>query len=259
MKKIFFLALVVLASSCVKLKDRIYFQDGNFSDSTTTFIKNQNSTYKIQAKDILSVDVYASNLADIEPLRKDLQSSIATGNAATGGGLYLRGYVVDEKGNISMPGGVGDITVAGLTLEEAKEVIKSKITILKEFIVEVKLLNFNVSVLGEVTRPGQYQIFQERFSLLQGLAMAGDLTDFANRRNVRLIRQRPDGVEVKTIDLTKSNLLNSEYFFLHPNDAIYVEPLKADTKRNNLPVLGTIFAGASAIVLIANLIVNISK
>ena len=261
MRKIILFTLVVFASSCVKLKDRIYFQDGNFNENTPTVIKNQGQIYKVKPKDVLNIDVFAYSQEELEILRKDLQIGFNGGGGTGNSGLYLRGYVIDKDGNIYLPGGIGQIPVDGMTLEEIRETVAERIkaTVLKDFIVEVKLLNFNVSVLGEVAKPGTYQIYQEKYTLLQGLAMAGDLTDFANRRTVRLLRQRDDGVEVITIDLTKSDIFDSEYFFLHPNDQIYVEPLKADVKRNNLPVLGTIFGGVSAIVLIANLIVNINR
>ena len=262
MRKLFFIVLAVFASSCVKLKDRVYFQDGNFNENTPTVIKNQGQAYKIQPKDILNIDIFAFNQEELEVLRKDLQVGFNGGGGGGGNsGLYLRGYVVDKDGNIFLPGGVGQIPVQDLTLEEVREKIAEVIQakILKQFIVEVKLLNFNVSVLGEVSKPGTYQIYQEKFTILQGLAMAGDLTDVADRRNVRLLRQRPDGVEVISVDLTKSDIFDSEYFFLHPNDQIYVQPLKAGVKRDNLPVTRTVLSSVSLVIGIVNLIVTITK
>lgn len=254
------LLMMVISSSCVKLRDRIYFQDGRFSDSLLVNFANLQKGYRVQAKDLLGIDIYSGAVEENQPLNKTTQLGQNAAAAGTAPALYLRGYVVDALGKITVPGGIGELEVAGLTLEEIRDKVRAKVSEnFKEFSVEVKLLNFNISVLGEVIRPGYYQIYQEKVTLLQGLALAGDLTRFANRHQVRLLRQREDGLEVVTLDLTKSKFLESEYFFLHPNDAIYVEPLKADIGRNNLPVLGTIFGGVSALVLIANLIVNLRK
>jgi polysaccharide export outer membrane protein len=114
----------------------------------------------------------------------------------------------------------------------------------------VKLTSFKITILGEVKNPGYYYVYNNQATLLEALGLAGDLSTYGSRKNVKLIRQKPEGSQVVLIDLTNADLLKSEFFFLMPGDVIYVEPFGARSKRTNLEVLNVVFAGLTTIVLI---------
>jgi len=146
---------------------------------------------------------------------------------------------------------LGEVKVKDLTVEEAQQVIQSSAnTYFNNAIVILKLISFKVTVLGEVKNPGYYYVYNNQATALEALGMAGDLTNFGNRTNIKLLRQHASGTEVVLLDLTKSDILESEFFYLKPGDVLYVEPLKARSKRSNLELLSLIFAGLTTVVLI---------
>lgn len=123
---------------------------------------------------------------------------------------------------------------------------------LKESVVIVKMVNFYVTMLGEVRRPGEYKIYQDELNIFEAISLAGDLTDFANRNEVKLIRQTKDGSKVIGIDMTDADILASDYYYMMPNDIIYVEPLKGKQFTfANFPY-GIIFSAISTTLLLIN-------
>ena len=138
----------------------------------------------------------------------------------------LVSYVVDGEGYIELPY-AGRILVAGKTLEmvtaEVEKLLKSYIT---DAAVTVKMVNNYVSLLGEFQRPGRYLIYKDRMNIFQAIAMAGDLTNFGNRKKLQMIRQTPSGNIVKEFSLLDRSILSSEYFYVMPNDVIYSQPIK---------------------------------
>jgi polysaccharide export outer membrane protein len=188
--------------------------------------------YKLQVTDNLYIKVTS-------PLSKSTQDLFNTESSATsstmygnqGGSLYIIGYLVNHEGFISLPV-LGKIHVAGLTVEEVKNKIQSEITKMSsDAQVEVKLLSFKVSLLGEVRSPGLYTIFNDRATLLEALAMSGDITYNGNRKKILILRSFSTGTQTIEVDLTKRSLLESEKYFLQPNDIVYVEPYRTTAFR----------------------------
>jgi polysaccharide export outer membrane protein len=172
------------------------------------------------------------------------------------GSMYLSGYSVDNEGYINLPT-VGKLRVAGLTTSQIQDQIQVGLSrYINDATVVVKLISFKISVLGDVSRPGYYYIYNERANLLEGLGMAGDLTQGASRENVKLIRQQPNGSEVVLLDLTDPNLVQSKYFQLQPNDVLYVEPRKKQLKRENLVVVSAVLGVISTAALLVNFFVK---
>jgi polysaccharide export outer membrane protein len=168
------------------------------------------------------------------------------------GNMFLAGYNIDAAGAINLPT-VGPIKVMGLTVDQAQTTIQQQVNrFVRDANVLVKLLSFKVTILGEVKNPGRYFVYNGQASVLEALGLAGDLTEFGNRRNLKLIRQTATGSEVTLLDLTDPNLLAQPSYYLLPNDALYVEPLRARTVRGNTANLGLVFAGVSALVLLLN-------
>ncbi|WP_240773189.1 polysaccharide biosynthesis/export family protein [Pontibacter sp. SGAir0037] len=228
----------------------VYMQNDNLKEQVPVNTPNPYTPYKLQPHDVLSVKVQSDQpeLSSIFNI-VDPSSSFGFGEP---GSMYITGYSIDQDGNITLPS-VGKLPVAGLTTKEAQDLIqKNVVRYILDATVIVKLISFKVSVLGEVRQPGYYYIYNDRASILEGLAKAGDLTQVANRRNIKLIRQTPNGSETILLDLTDPNLTKSPYYHLMPNDALYIEPSKTQVDRDNIIVLNVVFTAISAAVLLLN-------
>lgn len=182
----------------------------------------------------------------------------------TGGQNRVLGYQVDNNGNIDFPQ-LGVIKVKGLTRTELAYYIKQKLKsggLLKDPIVTVQFLNFKVSVIGEVNRPGTFNINSDRISIFEALGKAGDMTIYGRRDNVKLIRESGGVRTVVALDLRENSVLSSPYYYLQQNDIIYVEPnrVRAGQSRiNQNRSVSTIASILSAFISITTLIVSITK
>jgi polysaccharide export outer membrane protein len=153
---------------------------------------------------------------------------------------------------------VGKVKIKGLTLNQAKiEIEKGVQQYINNVSVQVKLISFKISVLGEVKSPGYYYVYNNQATIFEGLGLAGDIGDFGNRRKIKIVRQTPTGSEVAMLDITDPNILKSKYYYLLPNDVLYVEPLKAKFARSNLQPLGVFFGGITAIAVILRFIYDV--
>lgn len=229
---VYFLLLLLVASSCLSKKELVYIQNENLRETVPTAIPSAYKPYQLQPSDVLSIKVQSME-PDISNIYNIIPPSSAFGFADPGT-LFLSGYSVDEEGNVNLPN-VGKLKVSGLTIAQTQELIQRNVDrYINNATVVVKLISFRVSVLGEVQRPGQFYIYNERATLLDALSMAGDLSRGANRENVKLVRQTQSGSEVVLIDLKDPNLVQSKYYYMMPNDVLYVEPSKAQVKRDNL-------------------------
>jgi polysaccharide biosynthesis/export protein len=244
-----FLLLSITLSSCYYNKRLIYLQDKHFSEFSPTLLQNKKSVYHLQPSDILSVQVKSSTETEASNAVFNIASR-QNGIYSTPGSFFLEGYIIDSGGKINLPI-IGEVVVKDLTIEDAQRLIQTSANkFLNKATVIVKLTSFKVTVLGEVKNPGYIYVYNNQVTILETLGLAGDLTQFANRKNIKLIRQVPAGSQVVLLDLTDPKLLSSEYFYLMPNDVIYAEPLRARSKKTNLEVLGVIFAGLTTAVLI---------
>ncbi|SNC66424.1 polysaccharide export outer membrane protein [Hymenobacter gelipurpurascens] len=242
---------LVLLGGCVSQKSLPYLQSGKYSTQTPVTSENTRLTYRLQPSDVLSIRVQS-----VQPQLNDMFNTTDSRAMLNGdpGTLFLTGYSVDELGFINLPT-VGRLKVQGMTVDEAQSVVQQGVAkYVRDANVLVKLLSFKITVLGEVRNPGRYFVYNAQCTVLEGLGLAGDLSEFGNRKNVKLIRQTANGSEVVLLDLTDSKLLSSSHFYLLPNDALYVEPMKARTNRGNATNLGLVFAGISTVALILNYI-----
>lgn len=246
-------SLLLSLGSCVTQSKLPYLQTGAYSTQKPLQTENIRPVYKLQAGDVLSIRVQS-----VQPVLSDIFNvpGPQTITSSDPGTLYLTGYAVDDTGSINLPT-VGRVKMQGLSMEEAQSLLQQKVAAyVRDANVLVKLLSFKITVLGEVRSPGRYFIYNPQATVFEALGMAGDLTEFGNRENIKLIRQTSKGSEVVLINLTDANLLKSPYYYLLPNDALYVEPLKARTSRGNATNLGIVFAGISAVVLLLSYIAN---
>lgn len=226
MRKFFYLIIAVFfLSSCgVKYKSVPYFTDLPVDSTIQEQIKNQ-TILKIQKDDILAITVSSLNpeasaifnLGNTSSIQGNVNANVNPVNTSNG-------FMVDQKGAIQLPL-VGNIQLEGLTTTAARELIQSKlVTYLKEPVVSLRLINFKVSVLGDVARPGVFPVQNERVSVNEALSMAGDLTITAVRNNVLLIRENQGKREYVRLNLQSKDLFNSPYYYLQNNDVLYVQP-----------------------------------
>ena len=185
----------------------------------------------IRPKDALNIFVFASDPKSVAFLNLTERRAIQTGNQQLNNQAGFRDFLVDNDGNIDYPV-LGKINVAGKTVHQAAKQIQEGLSPLYNkdgsLLVNVRLINFYVSVLGEVNRPNTFEISGPSINVLEALAMAGDLTIYGIRSNVKLLREGDNGeFEVHKLDLTDANLLNSPYYYLQQRDILYVEPNSA--------------------------------
>ena len=243
-KSLLILIVIFIASSCATKKQIVYFQDAD--EKTLNDVKTLNSHLVIQENDILDIKVYALNPMSVIPFSREQRQG------GVGGGQNLNifkitGYVVDENGEIDFPQ-LGKLKMAGKTRLEAENYLKKLIS--KEVInpnVKLTIVNFKFTISGEVNRPGTYEILEENLTLPQALGMAGDLTITGRRENILLIRHNPDGErEIKRIDLTSTDWMNTDAYFIRQNDLIYVEPNTPKVKSagfvSNVGTLSTVIS-----------------
>ncbi|MEL7220596.1 MAG: polysaccharide biosynthesis/export family protein [Bacteroidota bacterium] len=221
------LLLIVLAiSSCVKHDELLNFTQGEEFSQLPPDIDNI-PTLKIQPDDLMSIRVLALDLEAVIPFNIDQPNT--TPNLNTGGMRPLIGYLVNSEGTIDFPI-LGKIQAAGKTTEELKlDLIERLKPYLKEPVVVVRYLNFRVTVLGEVFRPGTLLFPNERVTVLDAIGQAGDLTPYGNRTNVLIVREQEGQRNFSQLNLQDRHIFESPYFYLQQNDVIYVEPLEAKT------------------------------
>ncbi|TWR28013.1 polysaccharide export protein [Mucilaginibacter achroorhodeus] len=236
LKVLFFAFIIASLSSCVSQKQIAYFQkDINGKD---TIRVAEAYVPKIQSGDILSI--YVSSLNPVAssffnpyaPSPGLASETAGTGSSTPSVGQQspasssAPGFLVDPQGRIELPL-VGEITAAGRTTSELRDTIKNRLkTYLKEPTVNVRFLNYKISVMGEVARPSVYVIPNEKVTLPEALSMAGDITIFGKRDNVLIVRDNNGKKEFGRINLNTREVYSSPYYYLHSNDIVYVEPGK---------------------------------
>lgn len=244
------IVFILLFSSCVPQKKIRYLQNKSESEAQKHFINEKKIEYKIQTGDNLYINISSLDVKTSDIFNKE--SSFRSSNYYNDAGIYLNSYTVNDEGYIDFPI-VGNVYVKNLTIEQIKNEIQK---ILNEYLrgatVIVKLVNFNITLIGEVRRPGEYKVYQDDINIFEAFAFAGDLTDFANRNHILLVRQTKQGATIHKLDLTDDKILESDYYYLMPNDIIYIEPLKGKQFAfANFPY-ALIFAGISTTLLLIN-------
>jgi polysaccharide export outer membrane protein len=218
--------------------------------SSASFNNSGKTSYKLHKGDNLYIKVYSVD----EKTAKFFQSDLP--NLMNSTYLFLNSYTIDEEGYINVSF-IDKLKVEGLTIEDARNKIQKTLNeYFKEATVVVKLINFQVSVLGEVNSPGSFTIDKEQVNLFQALGYAGGVKDFANVKKVKLVRQVDNGSEVHVLDLSNPQILESDYFYLMPNDIIYIEPVGAKSRiyGSNTPYI--VFSSLSTILLFLNLLLK---
>lgn len=221
--------LAVLSSSCVRYRDLVNFNETTLPEDVERAIVDSEPIV-IQTSDLLRITVSGLDPLAVAPFNLDAQNlgggGQGQGSQQTQSIELFSGYLVDANGFVDFPV-LGRISAAGKTLEALKDDIRERLSIyLKDPVVNIRYLNFKVTVLGSVAAPGRYSVTNPRFTLLQAIGTAGDLTDYANRDSILIIRERNGKRSFEHINLHTDEIFKSEYYFLEQNDVVYVPPVR---------------------------------
>ncbi len=256
------LTIVLFLSGCSgSTKQVAYFQN-----SDTISLAKSKVLYDahIMPKDLLTITVSTTDQEAAVPFNLTVPTTTSAANRSSYGQALMQDYLVDNDGEIVYPV-IGKIHVGGLTKKEAEMLIDEKI---KPYmskdnrpIVTVRMSNYKISVLGEVEKPGTMSVGNEKISILEALAQAGDLTIYGKRENVKLIREDAEGEKhIYKLNLNDANLINSPYYYLQQNDVVYVEPNKAKAQNSQIGSMTSIWFSATSILLsLSSLLYNIFK
>ena len=262
-RNLWLLLLPFLLTACQSYKKVPYFQNVEVVNE----VEQQEKLYdaKIMPKDLLTIVVSCTSPELAIPFNLTVASNagiaVSTSSYVTTQPV-LQPYLVDNEGNINFPV-LGELKLGGLTKREAEQLIIDKLKpYMKETpIVTVRMVNYKISVIGEVTRPCTFTISNEKVNLLEALAMAGDMTVYGLRDNVKLIREDANGKQqIVTLDLNKAETILSPYYWLQQNDIVYVTPNKAKARNSDVGNSTSLwFSATSILVSIVSLLVNILK
>lgn len=251
-----FLIIVYSFSSCRSNKDLTMLRNAGVQE--TMKYPEAPPPHRIGENDNLYVSIVSSNKE-----MNDLYNPAFAGTSRTSNssiiyndvsGQYIYGYQIDANGDISLPL-IGKVTVKGLTLQECEVLIHSKAKeYLKELSVKVRLLNYKVTVMGEVTKPGVYYNYNYNFTVMDAISMANGITNYADLENVTILRSGQNGSQTFNLDLSDKATLASKAYFLQPNDIVFIKPAKYKNVQLRAPIYSLIISGVATVVVFLNVI-----
>lgn len=227
----------MLLVSCATKKQILYFQD---AEELNNLLTENIFEPEIEANDILHITVSAFDEKVVAPFKMNSQDG-----GVNNQNPLLKGYLVNNEGNIQFPV-LGEIHVAGNTRGEVIALLTSRLSeYVKDVVVDVRIMNFKVTVIGGVNNPGVYSIVDERVTLPQAIGLAGDISLDGKRKNIMIIRHEDGKQKVTRIDFTQTDFFKSPYYFLKQNDVVYVEPSLKGVKKSgfipDIPALLSLF------------------
>ena len=257
----------LLFASCVSNKRIIYMQDKDPSLSPLVFASEmmpyETEEYRLQYNDIVDISIKTSSkeLNELFSLFQDnVQANMMMQGGRSGGDVFfMTGFTLDDLGMVELPL-LGEVKLSGLTTKQAKEVIEGMMVEFvnkEDLFVRVRLGGIRYSALGEFRMAGKHNLLQNRATIFEAIANAGDLTEVAKRDELVLVRQYPEGSKIFRIDLNNVNLLTSEFYFIRPNDMLYAEPMKIrelGTGVNFVQTFSLAVTTLSAVLLVLNAI-----
>ncbi|WP_394366612.1 polysaccharide biosynthesis/export family protein [Cyclobacterium salsum] len=256
-----------MTASCISNERIIYLQETDEEIPLYTeseLVPNMTEDYYLQYNDVVDINVKTTSeelneIFGIASGDQRMQMNMAQGAQNGGDIFFINGYTLDENGNVEIPL-LGEIELLGLTTKQAQSLIEEKLKAYvneEDFFVRVRLGGVRFSALGEFNRNGNFTILQNRISIFQAIAHAGDMTTTAKRNEVVLIRQYPEGTKSFRVNLNDQRIVESEFYFIRPNDMLYAEPMKVrelGTGVNFVQTFQLAVTTLSAVLLVLNAI-----
>lgn len=250
------LSYLLVLQSCISYESMVNYKQGDAFDYNAPMPITNQKKVQIQANDVLDIKVHSHDLITASPF--NLVTNNLRPTASDPSQLQLNGYLVDSEGHIDFPV-IGKWNVQGLTVQEAREDLLEKLSYyLKNPVVNIRFLNFKITIAGEVNRPGTFTVYSERISMPELIAMAGGMTPYANRDSILIVREENHQRSYGSVSMATNQFFESEYYYLQQNDYIYIEPTEAkrgavnDNSNKVLPFV-------SAVVSIAALLISAFK
>jgi polysaccharide export outer membrane protein len=257
--RLFIMLAMIGLFSCRSSKELIYLKD----TSDDVLVKGLSTNIKsniLKPGDILYVSIKSMNPEVNQLYNPESNMETATGQGymkyTTPSGAYLYGFEIDAQGFIQLPM-LGNLKVAGISVAQAQTLVQKRTDeVLNGAAVKVKLLNFKVTVSGEVRNPGVYYNYNNSMNVLELLAMANGNTDFATIKTVKVIRPTEDGGKAFTLDLSSTESCNSEGFFLQPNDFVIVQPDRFKNFQLNSQAISLVFSSVSVLIAVLSFVLK---
>lgn len=243
-KGIFYILISAIFTCCTPQKKIVYLQSDNPHSAATGSANN--FELKIYPNDILSVQVFTDNPEAFPGLNFAADRQIVDNRSA-----YEKGFAVDDSGLVDLPL-IGSIPVSGKTIAQAKQIILAAYgKYMQNPVVVLKKLSYKFTILGEVNKPGLYYVPNEKITFLEALGTAGDLTNYADRTEIKIFRKSTGEMKELTMDLTTQQVLQSEFMYVYPDDVIYIKPIKRKALANSNPgvvVITSIITTAAVVI-----------
>ncbi|KRO70431.1 MAG: hypothetical protein ABR81_00900 [Cryomorphaceae bacterium BACL11 MAG-121128-bin16] len=216
------LVLLLIIQGCTPMSKITYLNDSQSGEWDVSPIPPK---HHLEIGDILMVRVISRNEESNNLFNLETNTNSAN-SVLTAANLYLNGFTISQEGTIDIPN-VGEVFVLNQTLEEAESTIslKAEEFLINPFVI-VKLANFQFTVLGEINAPGNYPVYKEGLTIYDAIAMSGGINDYGNLKKIKIVRSEKNKKQIYNVDLTSSNILTSDFFYLRNNDLIYVQPIK---------------------------------
>ena len=239
--------------SCIPMRKVVYMSNNLIAEKE---INTTPPVHHLEIGDVLFVRILSQNDKTHEFFNVETNTNSSINNTSMAS-LYLNGSTINSAGKIEIPV-IGEIYLLGQDLEQAKASVQKAVDeYLKDAIVIVKLANFQVTILGEVNNAGTFPVFKQDLTIFEALAMAGDLTDYANRQKIKIVRTYKNKKQINIVDLTNQQLLLSDFYYLRNDDMIYVEPLKYRTFRKSQSQV--VLSALTTLAVVVNVLLKITE
>lgn len=248
-----FLFGFLFLQSCIPMRKVVYMNNNPITEKEINITP---PVHHLEIGDVLFVRILSENDKTHEFFNVETNTNSSINNTSMAS-LYLNGSTINSAGKIEIPV-IGEIYLLGQNLEQAKASVQKVVDeYLKDAIVIVKLANFQVTILGEVNNAGTFPVFKEDLTIFEALAMAGDLTDYANRQKIKIVRTYKNKKQINIVDITDQQLLLSDFYYLRNDDMIYVEPLKYRTFRKSQSQV--VLSALTTLAVVVNVLLKITE
>lgn len=259
MKKIIpFIVLILLVTACSTQKELSYLNN-LYELGGENYFPMDVPDYKVQPRDILYVSVKAQTPEGALTEMLNDRTSANANYITNEGSAYMMGYSIDPQGNVTLPW-LGEISVAGMTVYQIRDLFQQKIdSLFRHAYVEVRLMSYKFTVIGEVRMPGSYVNYNDQLTVLEAIGRAGGIAETGTKEKILVIRPKGDQTITYSIDLQDKSLLSSPAYFITPNDVVIVQPNPKKVFNVNLPTISFIIATITSTVSTTLLLINYFK
>jgi polysaccharide export outer membrane protein len=249
------IALILLMTACSTQKELSYLNN-LYELGGENYFPMEVPDYSVQPRDILYVSVKAQTPEGSLTEMLNDRSSANVSQITNEGGAYMMGYSIDPEGNVTIPL-VGDIKVSGMTIYQIRDLFQQKIdSLFRHAYVEVRLMSFKYTVIGEVRSPGSFVNYNDQLTVLEAIGRAGGIAETGTKEKILVIRPAGDKTLTYNIDLQDKSLLSSPAYFLTPNDVVIVQPNPKKVFNINLPTISFIIATITGTISTTLLLIN---